>query len=68
MVVTQNSRLIDFYETFVEGQTVRLTVGGPRCVIVDVCDDCGDVTMAYGTSDGDIDVVTVPPTAIELAD
>ena len=66
MTVTHNSRVIDFYQTFVEGQTVRLIVGGPRCVVTEVCECCGEVTMAYGNSDGDIDVVTVPPAALAL--
>ena len=68
MTATHNGRVIDFYETYVEGQRVRLVVGGPVCVIIDVCDCCGEITMAYGDSDGDIDIVTVPPTAVELAE
>ena len=64
---TMNRRPIpDFYETFVEGQTVRLITGSSPLVIIDVCDDCGEVTVAYGTSDGDIDVLTVPAVALEL--
>lgn len=67
-IVNRGVRLTetDFYETLVEGQTVRLITGSAPMVIIDVCGDCGDVTVAYGTSEGDIDVLTVPPTAVEL--
>lgn len=65
---THNRAPVDHYESFVEGQTVRLIVGGPRCVIIDTCDDCGMATIAYGTSDGDIDALDVPFEALVHSD
>lgn len=68
MTVTHNARIIDTYDVFVEGQVVRLLTGGPPMTIIDVCDCCGDVTAAYCTSDGDLDVIDLPAVAVRLDD
>lgn len=68
MVTTHNQRIIDSYDIFVEGQVVRLLTGGPPMTIIDVCDHCGDVTAAYCTSDGDLDVFDLPAVAVRLDD
>lgn len=52
------------YDVFVEGEVVLLKSGGPAMTVIDICEDCGDVTAAYRTSDGDIDVITFPPEAL----
>ncbi len=66
MVVTHNQRIIDAYDIFVEGQVVRLLTGGPPMTVIEVCEGCGDVTVAYTTSDGDIDVLDLPPVAVRI--
>ena len=64
MTVTRNRLPIPDYDVFVEGEIVMLKSGGPEMTVIDVCEDCGDVTAAYGTSDFDVDVLTLPPAAI----
>lgn len=64
MTVTHNARIIDAYDVFVEGQIVRLLTGSPPMTVIDVCEDCGDLTVAYCNSSGDIDVLDLPAVAV----
>jgi hypothetical protein len=66
MVTTHNRRVIDAYDVFVEGQVVRLLTGSQPMTVIETCPDCGDVTVAYCNSDGDIDVLDLPPAAVRL--
>lgn len=54
MTVTRNRLPIpDTYETFVEGEIVILPIGGPSLMVVETCDDCGEVETVHIDSDGD---------------
>ena len=58
----------DFYQTFVEGQAVRLVTGSTKMVVIDVDEDGGELTVAYGNSDGDVDIITLPTAALAHSD
>lgn len=44
----------DTYEAFVEGEIVTLPIGGPALMVVETCDDCGEVETVHVDSDGDL--------------
>lgn len=65
MAATHNaSPISDTYNTFVEGQVVKLVLGGPDLVVIDVCDDCGEVEVAWIDSDQDISFGSFPTDAL----
>lgn len=45
------------------GDHVELTTGGPTMVVLDVCDECGDVDVAWfnGTT---MEIITLPSAAV----
>lgn len=49
---------------FVEGEQVMLKSGGPTMTVLGYCEDCDEVDAAYGTSDGDVDILTLPSATI----
>jgi hypothetical protein len=69
MTTATRSRLpIPDYDVFVEGDRVMLKSGSTTMTVVGHCDDCGDIDVAYGTSDGDIDIINLPPEALVRVD
>jgi hypothetical protein len=62
--MTVSNLAADTYATFVEGEQVMIKSGGPVMTVVGTCDDCGEIDVAYGTSDGDIDIIGLPPEAL----
>lgn len=65
MATTRNRQPItETYETFVEGELVMIKSGGPAMTVLATCEDCGDIDVAYGTSDGDVDILTLPSDAL----
>lgn len=53
--------------TYEPGDIVELVTGSPHMVVVDVCEDCGEIETAYTDSDGDIVFNSFPAIALELA-
>ena len=49
------------------GDIVELVTGGPPMVVLDYCEHCGDVDVAYTTPKGKVDVLSLPAIALELA-
>lgn len=62
--VTRNRQPIPEYDVYVEGELVMLKSGGPVMTTIGFCEDCNEVEVAYGTSDGDIDILGFPPEAL----
>lgn len=52
-------------QPFSPGDQVELKSGGLPMTVLDACAECGDVTVAYCDSDGDIDVLTLPAAALQ---
>jgi hypothetical protein len=42
------------YDVFVEGEIVMLPIGGPALMVVETCDDCGEVETVYADSNNDL--------------
>jgi len=67
MTATHNdSPISDTYNTFIEGQIVKLVIGGPNMVVLDVCNDCGDVDVAWVDPEGDISFGVFPDAALSV--
>lgn len=56
---------ISIAATFDPGELVELKSGGLALTVLDFCDNCGEVDVAYTTSDGDIDILTLPAAALQ---
>jgi len=56
----------DHYSTFVTDQVVKLIIGGPPLLVVDVCDDCGEVETVYVDSLGDLIFNSFSPESLVL--
>lgn len=50
------------------GDLVELIVGSPHMVVVDVCEDCGEVETVYTDSVGDITFNTFPAIVLQAAE
>lgn len=66
----EDDRRSDFSlpDTYDVGDVVRLIVGGPDMVVLGYCEECGDVDVAWGTSDFDVMRDTFPEEALVHAD
>ncbi len=49
---------------FASGEIVELKSGGLPLTVIGVC-ECGNVDVAYTDSEGDIDILTLPPAALK---
>lgn len=65
MTTTRNRQPIpDTYDAFVEGELVMLKSGGPVMTVLGTCEDCGEIDVAYGNSQGDVDILGMPAEAL----
>lgn len=64
MTVTRNRIPIPDYDIFVPGEIVTLPIGGPALLVVDVCEDCGEVETVHVDSDNDLAFNQWPPEAL----
>lgn len=61
---TRNRQPIpDTYDTFIEGEIVVLKTGGPAMVVIDYCENCDEIDVAYGTGKH-VHMLTLPSAAV----
>lgn len=51
--------------SFAPGELVELKSGSLPLTVLDFCDGCGEVEVAYTDSDGDIEIFTFPAAALK---
>lgn len=55
----------DHYVAYVAGDVAVLKTGGPEMVVLDYCEDCDVLEVAYGTGKH-VNVLTLPGAAVVL--
>lgn len=61
------TQTVEFRSQYEPGDIVELVSGGPAMTVLDACQNCGDVEVAYATPKGRIEILTLPAIALELA-
>lgn len=66
-ITTANRQPIpDTYETFIEGEIVSLVSGGPDMTVLDYCDDCDTVEVAWFNGDA-LEIYSLPAAVLVSA-